>query len=51
MRSLLAGNGFGTGATKLMRPFYERVVAMSYLAAYPGGACQTIHWVKKEKTD
>jgi hypothetical protein len=30
---LLAGNGFGTGATKLMRSFYERTITMSYLAS------------------
>jgi hypothetical protein len=29
---LLAGNGFGTGATKLMRAFYGRPVTLSYLA-------------------
>src|SRR4051812_26544747 len=29
---LLACNAFGTGATKLMRSFYERTVIMSYLA-------------------
>jgi hypothetical protein len=29
---LLCGNGFGTGAVKLMRSFYERVVTVSYLA-------------------
>jgi hypothetical protein len=33
---LLAGNGFGTGATKLMRAFYERTVTLSYLATEEG---------------
>jgi hypothetical protein len=31
---LLSGNGFGTGAVKLMRPFYERTVTLSYLASH-----------------
>ncbi|MGA7239896.1 MAG: DUF5677 domain-containing protein [Bryobacteraceae bacterium] len=46
---LLAGNGFGTGATKLMRSFYERTVTLSYLASEPGQierfiGYSAIHW-------
>jgi Family of unknown function (DUF5677) len=46
---LLAGNGYGTGATKLMRSFYERTVTMSYLAANPDQIRRfvdfsAIHW-------
>lgn len=48
---LLAGNGFGTGATKLMRSFYERVVTMSYLAAHSDQVQKffdysAVHWHK-----
>jgi hypothetical protein len=46
---LLAGNGYGGGATKLLRSFYERVVTLSYLAKHPGKIQQfidytDIHW-------
>lgn len=48
---LLAGNGFGTGATKLMRSFYERTVTMTYLATEMGAKeiqkfidYSAIHW-------
>lgn len=48
---LLAGNGYGTGATKLLRAFYERVTTLSYLALKPNKVQQfidytTIHWHK-----
>ena len=29
---LLCGNGYGAGANKLLRAFYERVITLSYLA-------------------
>ncbi len=32
---LLAGNGYGGGAIKLLRSFYERVTTLGYLAANP----------------
>jgi hypothetical protein len=48
---LLVGNGFGTGAIKLMRSFYERVVTMSYLATEDGAKeiqkfidYSAVHW-------
>jgi hypothetical protein len=48
---LLAGNGYGGGATKLLRSFYERVVTLSYLALKPTKVQQfidytNIHWHK-----
>jgi hypothetical protein len=48
---LLAGNGYGGGATKLLRSFYERVVTLSYLAKRPSKIQQfidytDIHWRK-----
>jgi hypothetical protein len=48
---LLAGNGRGTGAIKLLRAFYERVVTLSYLAKYPDKIQQfvdfsDVHWKK-----
>ena len=46
---LLAGNGYGTGAMKLMRSFYERTVTMGFLAANPDQVQRfvdfsAIHW-------
>jgi hypothetical protein len=41
---LLAGNGYGTGATKLLRAFYERVVTFSYLALKPDKVQQFIDY-------
>lgn len=48
---LLAGNGYGSGATKLLRSFYERAVTLSYLALKPEKIQQfidysSIHWHK-----
>jgi|SRR6516165_11090663 hypothetical protein len=48
---LLAGNGRGAGATKLLRAFYERTVTFSYLAQNPNKISQFIdysdvHWHK-----
>jgi hypothetical protein len=48
---LLCGNGFGTGATKLVRSFYERVVTLSYLAKHTEHVqafidYSDIHWYK-----
>lgn len=48
---LLGGNGYGSGATKLLRAFYERVVTLSYLAMRPEKTQQfidytDIHWHK-----
>jgi hypothetical protein len=48
---LLTGNGYGGGATKLLRSFYERVVTLSYLAKHPNKVQQfvdytDIHWRK-----
>ncbi len=33
---LMAGNGYGVGALKLLRGLYERAVTMAYLADHPG---------------
>jgi hypothetical protein len=48
---LLAGNGRGVGAMKLLRAFYERTVTLSYLAKKPEKVQQFIeysdvHWHK-----
>lgn len=48
---LLAVHMYGTGAVKLLRPLYERVVTLSYLAKNPGEVEQFIdysdvHWNK-----
>jgi Family of unknown function (DUF5677) len=48
---LLATRELGTGAVKLVRALYERVVTLSYLAKYPGEIQQFIdysdvHWHK-----
>jgi Family of unknown function (DUF5677) len=48
---LLATHMYGTGAVKLLRPLYERVVTLSYLAKNPGEVQQFIdysdvHWNK-----
>ena len=48
---LLCSNGFGTGATKLMRSFYERVVTLSYLAMHREHVqafidYSDVHWYK-----
>ena len=32
---LLSGNGYGVGATKLLRGLYERAVTLGYIAKYP----------------
>jgi hypothetical protein len=55
---LLAGNGRGVGATKLLRGFYERTVTLGYLAKKPGKIKQfvdysDVHWHKMliEATD
>jgi hypothetical protein len=49
--TLLAVHMYGTGALKLVRPLYERVVTLSYLAKNPGEVQQFIdysdvHWNK-----
>src|SRR5882724_2984242 len=48
---LLAGNGRGVGATKLLRAFYERVVVFTYLTKEPAEIQRFIdytdvHWHK-----
>lgn len=48
---LLCGNGYGTGATKLLRAFYERVITTTYLAQNQDKIQQfidysDIHWKK-----
>jgi hypothetical protein len=48
---LLAGNGRGVGAIKLLRAYYERVVTLSYLAKHPDKVKQfvdysDVHWKK-----
>jgi hypothetical protein len=48
---LLAGNGYGNAATKLLRSFYERVVTFSYLNSKRDKISQfikysDIHWYK-----
>ena len=48
---LLCGNGFGSGATKLLRALFERVTTLGYLAKHPDKVQQFIdytpvHWHK-----
>lgn len=48
---LLAGNGYGCGATKLLRSFYERVATLGYLAENQNAITDfrdytAIHWHK-----
>jgi hypothetical protein len=48
---LLVGNGYGSGAQKLLRSYYERVVTFGYLAQHPEKipqfiAYSDIHWFK-----
>lgn len=48
---LLCGNGYGSGANKLLRAFYERVVTLSYLVKHPDKIRQFldfthVHWCK-----
>src|ERR1039457_230928 len=48
---LLCGNGYGSGANKLLRTFFERVTTLGYLAKHPDKVQQFIdytpvHWHK-----
>jgi hypothetical protein len=48
---LLCGNGYGSGANKLLRAFFERVITLGYLAKHPDKVHQFIdysdvHWHK-----
>jgi hypothetical protein len=49
---LLAANGYGVGALKLLRPMYERVVTMMYLIRNPEKVENFIDWhlIEKQKT-
>ena len=46
---LLAANGYGIGALKLLRPMYERVVTMMFLIRNPEKAQDFFDWVLVEK--
>jgi hypothetical protein len=46
---LLAANGYGIGAVKLLRPMYERVVTMMFLIRNPEKAQDFFDWVLVEK--
>ncbi len=46
---LLAANGYGIGALKLLRPMFERVVTMMYLIRNPEKAQDFFDWVLVEK--
>src|SRR6185437_9268064 len=48
---LLSGNGYGSGANKLLRALYERVITLSYLAKHRDKVQQfvdysDVHWHK-----
>ena len=48
---LLCGNGYGSGATKLLRTFFERVTTVGYLGKHPDKVQQfigytAVHWHK-----
>jgi hypothetical protein len=48
---LLCGNGYGSGATKLLRTFFERVTTVGYLGKNPSKVPQfveytSVHWRK-----
>jgi hypothetical protein len=49
---ILAANGYGVGALKLLRPMYERLVTMMYLIRNPEKAKDFVDWhfVEKHKT-
>jgi hypothetical protein len=40
----LVANGYGTGASKLLRDLYERVVTLSYIAKHPEKADRFLHF-------
>lgn len=48
---LLAGNGYGVAALKLLRGLYERAVTISYLSEHPGEATAFLdyHFVSQHK--
>jgi hypothetical protein len=48
---LLCGNGYGSGANKILGAFFERVIALGYLAKHPDKIQQfidytNVHWQK-----
>lgn len=48
---LLAANGYGIGALKLLRGMYERAVTMTYLSEHPNevDAFLNFHWIAQHK--
>jgi Family of unknown function (DUF5677) len=40
----LALNGYGTGASKLLRGLYERAVTLAYIAKHPGKVDRFLHF-------
>ena len=46
---LLAGNGYGVGALKIVRGLYERAVAIAYLSINPEKAVDFIDFAHVEK--